>query len=163
VDASDTASPEVAAAVYLPFCTLPRSTFAVPTPQASSQVAQDEGFTGSNNWSGGYCGATLRNQFDVRFTVTDGFNYSPVTPLWASGGQGGTVSNDAGTNGGTGGGGEDAAASPGGGDGEGSGFPPSNAGNNIPFSSSSTVSIFSRLTNTKFGVSVSFFLVCILV
>jgi len=85
VDTTDTSLPEVIATIYLPHCTLPRSIFANPTELPSTQDAKDKGLTGSNNWSGGYCGATLRNGYDTRFTVTDGFNYSPVAPGWATG------------------------------------------------------------------------------
>lgn len=45
--------------------------------------AKADGETGSNNWSGGLCPATLRTPLERRWAVLDGFNYSPVRGEWA--------------------------------------------------------------------------------
>jgi hypothetical protein len=71
----DPSTGSVVAEIEMPRCSLPDGlnvpTF-LPTTEASSL-----NFTGSNNWSGGYCNATMRNPFDTRFLTLDGFEWSP--------------------------------------------------------------------------------------
>eukprot|EP00485_Elphidium_margaritaceum_P024393 CAMPEP_0202713824 /NCGR_PEP_ID=MMETSP1385-20130828/60028_1 /ASSEMBLY_ACC=CAM_ASM_000861 /TAXON_ID=933848 /ORGANISM="Elphidium margaritaceum" /LENGTH=550 /DNA_ID=CAMNT_0049374329 /DNA_START=41 /DNA_END=1693 /DNA_ORIENTATION=+ len=74
----------VVASIYLPHCTLPSemalATF-LPFLNNTAMVATLN-LTGTNNWSGGYCARTLRNTYDNRFTVLDGFNYAAIDPTW---------------------------------------------------------------------------------
>ena len=72
----DPDSGEVVAEIEMPRCSLPEG-LNVPTFLASPAEAGALNLTGSNNWSGGYCNATMRNPFDTRFLTLDGFQWSP--------------------------------------------------------------------------------------
>lgn len=73
----DPNSGTVAAEIEMPRCSLPEE-LNVPTFLASPSDARILNLTGSNNWSGGYCNATMRNPYDTRFLTLDGFEWSPV-------------------------------------------------------------------------------------
>ena len=71
----DPSTGSVVAEIEMPRCSLPDGLnvpIFLPTTEASSL-----NLTGSNNWSGGYCNATMRNPFDTRFLTLDGFGWSP--------------------------------------------------------------------------------------
>jgi len=72
----DPESGEVAAEIEMPRCSLPEG-LNVPTFLSSQSEAISLNLTGANNWSGGYCNATMRNPFDTRFLTLDGFQWSP--------------------------------------------------------------------------------------
>jgi len=87
----DALSMEQVAEIHYPRCSVPEG-LCDPTkfmPNGKSRigtvadVAKKNGFSGWNNWSGGLCEASQRHPYDRRFTVLDGFNYSPVFPKWA--------------------------------------------------------------------------------
>jgi len=98
----DALSLEQVAEIHYPRCSLPEGFCETIRPhmpngmvQAGMTVgdfAKQNGYSGWNNWSGGLCQATQRNPYDRRFTVLDGFNYSPVFPMWAKGGPLGSAS-----------------------------------------------------------------------
>lgn len=73
---------QVDAEIDMPRCSMPNG-FNVPT-FISTQQAQAVNLTGSNNWSGGFCNASMRNPNDTRFLTMDGFEWSPIeSTLWA--------------------------------------------------------------------------------
>lgn len=87
----DPVTVSIVTTLYMPRCTTPRGHAAEPTSLPSSSDAARRKLVGANNWSGGYCPATLRNPEDRRWAVLDGFNWSPVTPNWADAPTSGTT------------------------------------------------------------------------
>merc|ERR1711972_662769 len=67
--------------IIMPRC--PSSKMCNAGEPVSWAQAKAGGETGSNNWSGGLCPATLRTPLERRWVVLDGFNYSPVRGQWA--------------------------------------------------------------------------------
>jgi len=78
----DAKSLEVVMEVYYPLCSAPEG-LCTPTFQTNWETAKAEGDAGWNNWSGGTCPATMRNQWDRRVVVLDGPVWSPLTYSWA--------------------------------------------------------------------------------
>jgi len=62
--------------IYMPRCSTEKG-LCTPTPKTIAEAQKDKE-TGSNNWSGGLCPATMRNPFERRWAVMDGFTWSPV-------------------------------------------------------------------------------------
>eukprot|EP00854_Cymbomonas_tetramitiformis_P018447 gene18447-22012_t len=81
----DASNSRVILEVQLPACTLPFPHYCSPTVQPNGTEAGLKNMSGANNWSGGYCPATLRDTFERRFLCLDGFNWSPIFPEWALG------------------------------------------------------------------------------
>lgn len=73
------ATGEIVMQIYMPRCSTEKGLCA-PTPKTSAK-AQEDKETGSNNWSGGLCPATMRNPFERRWAVMDGFEWSPVRAM----------------------------------------------------------------------------------
>jgi len=78
----DAKTSEQVATMYFPFCPGPKGFCAGTFKKPIDAQADKDG--GANNWSGGKCDATLRNQWDVRYSVFDGPTWLPSSPSWAS-------------------------------------------------------------------------------
>jgi len=72
---------DVVMSAYLPRCSTPKGLCMGTAMSRSEALANKE--TGANNWSGGLCPATLRSQWDRRWAVLDGVNWSPITGDWS--------------------------------------------------------------------------------
>jgi len=57
---------------------MPRCSVCSKSTSISTAAAAAANMSGANNWSGGYCDATMRDPFDRRTAVFDGFSYSPL-------------------------------------------------------------------------------------
>jgi hypothetical protein len=77
----DSMTLEVVMSAYLPRCSTPKGLCVGTAMSKPEALANNE--TGANNWSGGLCPATLRSQWDRRWAVLDGVNFSPITGDWS--------------------------------------------------------------------------------
>jgi len=69
------------ATIYFPYCPGPKGFCDAKFKSPLTAQADKDG--GANNWSGGKCDATMRNPWDVRFSVFDGPTWVPISPAWA--------------------------------------------------------------------------------